>query len=135
MIADLLPLSNLLNFFSHFIVMLLLTLLFIFIYIRITPHKEFELIKAGNVAAALSLTGAMIGFVLPVGMVISRSMFVLEAVIWGSIAMLVQLIAFILVNLLIRDLPSQITANNVAVGVFFGGSAIAIGIINAACMS
>ncbi len=115
--------------------MLLLTLIFITLYIRITPHKEFELIKAGNVAAALSLTGAMIGFVLPVGMVISRSMFVLEAVIWGSIAMLVQLIAFILVNLLIRDLPSQITANNVAVGVFFGGSAIAIGIINAACMS
>jgi len=132
---NLIPLDNLLNFFAHFIVMLGLTIVFILIYVRVTPHKEFELIKAGNIAAALSLTGAIIGFVLPVGMVISRSLFVVEAVVWGSIAMFVQLIAFVLVSLLIRDLANQITANNIAVGVFFGGSAIAIGIINAACMS
>ena len=39
--------------------------LFQFIYTRITPHKEFELIRAGNVSASVALGGAIIGFAIP----------------------------------------------------------------------
>ena len=44
---------------------LALTALFLAIYVRITPYREFALIRAGNVAAAASLSGALLGFVIP----------------------------------------------------------------------
>ena len=36
--------------------------LFLLVYTRVTPHREFQLIREGNVAAALSLGGAVLGF-------------------------------------------------------------------------
>ncbi len=39
-----------------------LLVLFLLVYTRVTPHREFRLIREGNVAAALSLGGAVLGF-------------------------------------------------------------------------
>ena len=39
--------------------------LFVWIYSRITPYREFELIAENNNAAAIALGGAVIGFTLP----------------------------------------------------------------------
>ena len=36
--------------------------LFLLVYTRVTPHREFTLIREGNIAAALSLGGAVLGF-------------------------------------------------------------------------
>jgi len=38
----------------------------IFIYVKLTPHKEFELISNGNMAAAISFSGLIIGLALPI---------------------------------------------------------------------
>ena len=37
----------------------------IFVYIKITPYDEIKLIRGGNMAAAVSLSGAVIGLALP----------------------------------------------------------------------
>jgi putative membrane protein len=49
-------------FISHFISSIILLLLFVTIYIRITPYKEITLIRSGNMAAAASLSGSMLGY-------------------------------------------------------------------------
>jgi hypothetical protein len=41
-----------------------LTGLFLAIYLRLTPYAELALIRAGNRAAATSLAGAMLGYVI-----------------------------------------------------------------------
>ena len=53
--------------------MLALALLAIFaaIYVRVTPYNEIALIREGNMAASISLSGALIGFVLPLASAIS----------------------------------------------------------------
>jgi putative membrane protein len=57
--------------FDNFLVYLAITLVFlrvfVSIYIRVTPHPEFTLIREGNIGAAFSLGGAMLGFVIPLG--------------------------------------------------------------------
>jgi len=36
---------------------------FLYLFTRITPYPEFDLIRDGNAAAAASLSGALVGFV------------------------------------------------------------------------
>ena len=61
------------DFLLYFVVALLLLAAFVAIYVRVTPYREFVLIRGGNIAAAISLTGALIGFVLPLASAIAHS--------------------------------------------------------------
>ncbi|AVK72173.1 DUF350 domain-containing protein [Cupriavidus necator] len=47
--------------------------LFMLVYTQVTPHREFQLIREGNVAAALSLGGAVLGFSLTLSSSIQHS--------------------------------------------------------------
>ena len=51
--------------FVYFALALIVAMLFVVIYIWITPYHEFALIRDGNAAAAISLGGALVGFSLP----------------------------------------------------------------------
>ena len=53
---------NLPNFVAYFGASVLLLAAFLALYTLITPIREWQLIRQGNVAAAVSLVGAMIGF-------------------------------------------------------------------------
>ena len=52
--------------FDEFLVYAGLSVVFVYaymlIYLRLTPYDELKLIKEGNVAAALSLSGTVLGF-------------------------------------------------------------------------
>ena len=97
-----------LGFLFYIVSAVVLLALFQFIYTRITPHKEFELIREGNTAAAVALAGAVIGFALPVASVISHSVSLLDFVVWAVIAAVVQLLAFLAVSLTRRLLPKAV---------------------------
>lgn len=60
-------------FLSYFVAAALLLAAFLAIYGRITPYAEFVLIRQGNSAAAISLSGAMLGFALPLASAIAHS--------------------------------------------------------------
>lgn len=78
--------TALVGFVVYLIGAVLLFMLFQFVYTRITPHKEFELIRSGNIAAAIALSGAIIGFAIPASNVIAFSVNVLDFVLWAVIA-------------------------------------------------
>lgn len=56
------------------------------IYIRFTPYDEIGLIREGNLAAAVSLTGALIGFAIPVAIVIAHSVNLVDMAAWALMA-------------------------------------------------
>ena len=58
-------LAGLPAFLSYFAAAIGLLALFLLTYILITPYREIALIREGNPAAAASLSGAILGFVLP----------------------------------------------------------------------
>jgi putative membrane protein len=122
-------------FIIHLAAALVVLALFVFIYIRITPYHEIELIRTGNIAAAISLSGAMIGFTIPLAKSIAQSGSLPDMLMWGGIALVVQLLAYAIVRLLIPGIAKDIPEGHIAQGAFLGMLSLAIGILNAACMT
>ena len=114
---------------------LLLLVVFIAIYIWITPYRELALIREGNVAAAASLSGTVLGFAIPLSQAIAQSVNLAEMAMWGAIALAVQILVFFVVTRIVPDIARDIPAGKVAPGVFLGSTSLATGILNAACMT
>ena len=123
------------DFLVYLAVALVILGLYVAIYIRVTPYREIALIRAGNMAAAYSLSGAVIGFVIPLASAIEHSVSLVDMAIWGLIAMVVQIAAFVVVKLLIPSITEDIPAGKGAQGFFLGSLSLGVGLLNAACMS
>lgn len=128
-------LNGLPAFLAYFAMAMLLLLVFIRIYTWVTPQDELALIRANNVAAALAFGGALIGFALPLSSAITHSMSLLDCALWGAVALVVQVLTFVALRVAIKQLPERINQGEIATGSFVAASAIAVGLINAACMS
>jgi putative membrane protein len=124
-----------LGFVSYILGAAVLFALFQFIYTRITPHKEFELIRSGNVAASIALGGAIIGFAIPASNVIAYSISILDFVVWAVIAAFVQLLAFLVTSLVLKGASERIKKGEIAAGIYIAAVAISVGMLNAACMT
>lgn len=123
------------DFLVYLAVALVLLAIFVAIYIRVTPYRELALIREGNMAASFSLSGSLLGFVIPLAAAVQHSVGLIDMAIWGLIAMLVQIAAFVAVKLLIPGLTQDIAAGKGAQGFFLGSLSLGVGLLNAACMS
>lgn len=126
--------SNLPAFASFFVTAIMLMLVFLAIYVRITPYNELALIRAGNQAAAVSLGGAVIGFALPIAVSVAVSHSLYAMIGWGVVASIVQLLAFIAARLALPRLNESIPQGKLASGIFLASLAIGVGILNAGCI-
>lgn len=104
-------------------------------YFLITRHREFALIRLGNTAAAVAFGGAAIGVALPVSSAIRHSVSLLDALVWGAVAVVFQLAAYGLSHLFVPNISRRIEADDLAAGIFLAGASIAIGLMNAAAMT
>jgi putative membrane protein len=109
--------------------------LFVALYIRVTPYREMQLIREGNMAASFSLSGAILGFIVPLASAITHSVSLIDMAIWGLIAMAVQIAAFVVAKICIPSITRDIPENKGAQGFFLGSLSLAVGLLNAACMS
>lgn len=130
-------LQGLINFASYFFASIILLIVFSFVYVAITPHDEWKLVKQDkNIAAAIGLAGALLGFALALGSVVSNSIHLMDFVLWGVIALIAQLIAFALVRFVFMpELVQRIKDNEVSAGVILGATSVAVGVLNAACLT
>ena len=108
---------------------------FVAIYVKITPYREIALIRDNNMAAAFSLSGAIIGMVIPLANAIEYSVNPVDMAIWGFIALAIQLIVFVIARIALPNIAVDIPAGKTAPGFFLGAISIAAGLLNAACMT
>jgi putative membrane protein len=108
---------------------------FVVTYIWITPQREMALIREGNLAAAISLGGAMIGFVQPLASAIAHSVSLVDLALWGAVAWAVQLLTHLALRLVVRDLRGRIEADVRSVALFVALVAACVGTLNAAAMT
>lgn len=123
------------NFLAYFGVAVVLLAVFLLIYLNLTPYKEITLIRAGNTAAAISLSGTLLGFALPVANVIAHSDTLLDLAVWGAVAGVVQILAYGVARLALPQLTTDIPADRVAPATFLAALSLTVGLINAACMT
>ena len=118
----------------HAGVTLLILVLGAGVYILLTPHKEIRLIREGNVAAAISLAGVMVGLAIPLAVSLNASTSMVEIGLWGAATIAVQLLAFRLVDVVLHGLPKRIADGEMAAAALLVGSKLATAIILAAAM-
>ena len=123
------------NFLRYIVVSFALAGLFLWIYVLITPWREFTLIRGGNAAAAVALIGALLGFCLPLANTIAHSVSLTDLVLWSLVALVVQVGVHVAMRLLLPHLQKSIEANEMAAGVMAGGFSVCFGLINAACLT
>ncbi|MET0438446.1 MAG: DUF350 domain-containing protein [Devosia sp.] len=108
---------------------------FALVYTAITPHREVELIRAGNMAAVTAFLGAILGFSLPLASAAANSVSIVDYIIWAVIGILAQILAYYIANFTLKNLHEKITNGDLTAGIWGGGIALAVGILNAACMT
>ena len=107
----------------------------VFLYIWITPWDEMGLIRAGNTAAAISLGGAIIGLAVPLAFAMAASVSVYEILIWGPVTLILQIIAFRIADLVLRDLPTRIESGEIGAATLLVSIKLAVAAVNAAAVS
>jgi putative membrane protein len=122
-------------FLAYFAVAVLLVAGFLLVYLNITPYDEITLIRQGNTAAAVSLCGALFGFVMPVANVIAHSEGLLDLAAWGLIAAVIQLLTYLVARFTLPHMTQDIPAGKVAPAIFLAGLSVTVGLLNAACMT
>lgn len=127
--------SGLPAFLAYFGTGLVLLLVFATVYTLVTPQKELTLVRAGNASAATAYLGALIGFSLPLASAAANSVSLVDFAIWAAVGAVIQLLTFGLATLLNRDLATQITEGKISAGLWAGGIALIVGLLNAACMT
>jgi putative membrane protein len=105
------------------------------IYVWLTPYREIQLVRDGNTAAAIALAGQMLALGIPLAAMMAHSVNLPDIILWGMVTVVLQLIAFAVVAMLIRNLPAAIERGEIGPALILACGQIVAGLLNAAAMS
>jgi putative membrane protein len=119
----------------HFVTTLVLLGIGIVCYMAITPFNERMLIVKGNAAAGTVLAGTILALAIPLAATLATSALALDILLWGLVALILQLLTFAFATMLIKGLRSMIEAGNVAAALGLVANQIAVALLNAGAMA
>lgn len=125
----------LLNYVVYMGTGIVLLALFVAVYVSTTPYHEFKLIREGNVAAALSFGGALVGFSLALCSSALHANDLFNFAGWAALSGLVQLVTYFALSLAFKGMRTHIENGNCAVGGAALCASVAIGALNAASLA
>ena len=104
-------------------------------YMALTPFNEWRLVQEGNAAAGIVVAGTLVALALPLAATLATSVLVLDIVLWGLVALVIQLATFFVAATLLRGLRAMIEAGNVAAALVLIGIQVAVALLNAGAMA
>jgi putative membrane protein len=119
----------------HVSVTLLILLAGASLYALLTPHREIQLIREGNAAAAISFSGVLVALALPLAFAMAASTSLLEIGLWGATTTAIQLALFWLTDLILHGLPQRIREGEVAAAALLVGAKLAAAAVLAAAVT
>ncbi len=105
------------------------------LYALFTPWREISLIRDGNAAAAVAFSGVLLGLAIPLAVSLSVSTSIKDIVLWGIATVVLQLLAFRMVDMLLTGLPQRIREGETAAAVLLVGAKLATALILAAALT
>ena len=128
--------ASALAFLIAFVAAGLFTIVFKVIYQAATPYNERKLIRDGNVAAAITLGAALLGYILPLASALENTVSLVEFAAWAVLAGVIQIVTFTIVRMIVmRDLSDRVERGELAAAIYMGSISIGVGLLNAACMT
>lgn len=122
-------------FLAYFCTATIIVAAYLYIYTRITAHNEFELMRNNVPGAAVSLGLSLLGFALPLAAAISHSSNFIDCVIWGVIALIVQVIVYYVARMVMPDMSARIEAGELAPAIWLGLASVTAGVLSSASMT
>ena len=115
---------------------LTLALLFagVVIHVLMTPMKEMRLIQDGNTAAGIGVAAVVIGLAVPMSACLVSATSVYDLLIWGVIAILLQMLAFRVADMVLRDLPARIERDEIGAALVLAAVKIGAAMVMAAAL-
>jgi putative membrane protein len=104
------------------------------VHMLLTPYNDISLVRAGNSAASVALGGAFLGMSIPLAASLAGSVTTLDILVWGIVAVVAQLVAFKVVDLVLRGLPKRIEAGEMSAAIFLAFAKVSVGVINGAAI-
>jgi putative membrane protein len=98
-------------------------------------HNEFALIRDNVISAATALGFSLVGFALPLASAIVHAQTIIDCLVWGLVALAVQILVYWLVRIVMPNLSHRIASGEMAAALFLGAASLAAGIINASAMT
>ena len=107
----------------------------LFIYVKLTPHKELELVQNGNMAAAISFSALVMSLALPLAACLVNKFSLIDVALWGTISLFLQLFLFRLTDAIFKGMPQRIEDNQVPAATVLAAFKLAGSIILAFAIS
>lgn len=104
------------------------------VHVLMTPMKEMQLVREGNAAAGVGLAAVIVGLAIPMAASLASSTSLYELVIWGVVAILLQMLAFRVADLILRDLPRRIERNEMGAALVLAAVKLATAMVMAAAL-
>ena len=102
------------------------------IYILLTPWKELALVRGGNGAAGLALAGAIAGLAVPSASCLASSLTLLDLLLWGSVALLLQVLTYRIIDMILRDIPQRIQNDEAGAAIVLIAAKVSVAMLLAA---
>ena len=89
---------------------------------------------SAGVSAGASLGLSLMGFAIPLSSAIVNSKTIVDLLVYGVVALIIQIMVYWLVRLLLTNLSQRIANGEVASALFLGAASLAAGLVTAAAM-
>ncbi len=119
----------------HVVTTLLLLGIGLWVYEKVTPYRELDLIRSGNLAASITFAGAILGIAIPLAFAMNASLGLLDLLVWGIVTIILQSIAYVVTDFVMKDMRNRIEANEIAPAVVMMAAKLAVGAIIAAAVA
>ncbi len=119
----------------HFAVTLTMLIAGVVIYEWITPYPELKLVREGNTAAAIALSGAILSLAIPLAFSMAVSVSVLDILVWGGVTIIILLVVYRVIDFLLKDLPARIVDGEIGAAILLSAVKLSVAAITAAAVS
>ena len=120
---------------GHFFLTLAFLAIGVAVYIMITPVREVTLIRQDNRAAATSLGGAVVAMAIPLASAMASSVNALDIIVYGVVALGLQLACDVAAALILRNLSARIAKDELAAAITLVSIKLGVSVINAAALN
>jgi putative membrane protein len=106
--------------FYYFIVAIIVVVIGLLVFELLTrKYKDWDEIKNGNHAVALSIGGKIIGICIILSFSVYHSVKLTDTIVWGAFGVLLQMLAYLIFEVLTRkfSVEEQLQKGNIAVGI------------------
>jgi putative membrane protein len=104
------------------------------IHVLMTPMKEMQLIRDGNTAAGVGVGAVILGLAIPMAACLASATSVWDLVIWGLVAILLQVLAFRVADLILHDLSKRIERDEMGAAIVLAAVKIGAAMVMAAAL-